>query len=260
MKPSFSVPTLSYPPASLISTYLSRAQHTYSSVYSAEASSSPSAPARLLDLFGVLPETPASTQFISELQSLSSFLDSTPSSDSSFAAVEMAGLTKLRLALGTTSEEYKLASEATKSVIASALSQPDKINLALLTFSPHQVLRRQPQQSQTPLPPYHPTPQEPISSISTCFATADACTNGTSTCSGRGECVQASKAGRTCFVCACGTTKTGEGNNVKTEIWVGEKCERKDISGSVHKPFRLYRVLADTIDLMTVRLCSSLGQ
>jgi len=40
--------------------------------------------------------------------------------------------------------------------------------------------------------------------------------------------MQASKAGKTCFVCACNQTTTQDG---KTQTWVGEACERKDISG-----------------------------
>jgi len=43
--------------------------------------------------------------------------------------------------------------------------------------------------------------------------------------------VQATKAGRSCFVCTCSVTKTGQGNRVKTEKWVGESCERLDVSG-----------------------------
>ncbi|KAJ7075831.1 hypothetical protein C8R43DRAFT_1054067 [Mycena crocata] len=81
---------------------------------------------------------------------------------------------------------------------------------------------------QAPFP--RPPPQSPIGSISTCHTTLDACSNATSSCSGRGECSGATKSGRTCFVCSCGTTRTGSGNQVKTETWVGESCERKDIS------------------------------
>jgi len=40
--------------------------------------------------------------------------------------------------------------------------------------------------------------------------------------------LQASKAGKTCFVCACNQTTTPNG---KTQTWVGDACERKDISG-----------------------------
>jgi len=44
--------------------------------------------------------------------------------------------------------------------------------------------------------------------------------------------MQASKAGKTCFVCACNQTSTANG---KIQTWVGDACERKDISG----PFAL---------------------
>jgi len=76
--------------------------------------------------------------------------------------------------------------------------------------------------------------------------------NSTSTCSGRGKCVEASKAGRTCFVCNCGKTTTGEGNKIKTDYWAGESCERKDISG----PFVL---LSGTVIVMVLLIVGSIS-
>ena len=40
--------------------------------------------------------------------------------------------------------------------------------------------------------------------------------------------MKASKAGMTCFICACTATKDSMG---RTENWAGEACERKDVSG-----------------------------
>lgn len=196
--------------SSIISTYTHRASLVYSSIFS------------------------PSSLFTYESSSLSSFFED--AQESAFAALDLSSLAELRESHGSASEEYTSAAGKARALIQTALAQSETIQLAVLSYSPppsHSHSKRQanPLQSQAPLPPNHPRPQEPHGSISTCFATADACNNGTSTCSGRGQCVEASKAERTCFVCTCGVTKTGEGNSVKTEYWVGESCERKDVSG-----------------------------
>jgi hypothetical protein len=210
--------------SSIISTYLHRASHSYSSLYSA-LSCPPSVTPRLLDIFSS-PSTSAKT-FLSELSTLSTFLDDPTSSK--FAALELHGLSQIASAQGPDSEEYRTAAAAFRAFLSAATSQPSNINLAILTYSPftsnRQPSKRQPPQS--PLPPSLP-PQEPIGSVSTCHLSSDSCTNATNSCTGRGECVQATKAGRTCWICACGQTLSESG---KTETWVGEMCERKDISG-----------------------------
>ena len=221
-----SVPTLS----SLISTCLHRARHVYSSVHA--SFSHPKGTPRLLDLFSV--STPSTDTFLAELSVLSEFLDD-PTTSEKFAALELTGLSKIAQAFGRMSNQYTLAAEATHAMLESALSQPN-LHLALLTFtsdgSHHGVDRRETEPpGQTHLPVPNPIPQQPISGISTCFATEDDCAVSTKTCSGRGQCVKASKAGRTCFVCACSMTVSEKG---KKETWVGNACERKDVSGWVH--------------------------
>ncbi|KAE9403141.1 hypothetical protein BT96DRAFT_917754 [Gymnopus androsaceus JB14] len=200
--PSFTVSTPSYTHiqslSSVLSTYLHRARHTYSAIY----------------------ESDMSRWTAAELQSLQTFLNS--ADDSAFATLDLTILIALREQYGSDSLEYERAAESTP---------------CHLTYSSVPTLsKRQSTPSQVPLPPSHAPPQEPIGSISTCFTSVESCSNGTSSCSGRGQCVQASKSGRTCFVCTCSATKTGEGNKVKTETWVGESCERKDVSG----PFVLF--------------------
>jgi hypothetical protein len=132
------------------------------------------------------------------------------------------------------------------------LSKPN-IHLALLMFSPSTSPRRRQAQppQQSPLPPQSPIPQQPISGVSTCFTSADVCANSTNSCSGRGECLQASKAGRTCFICACSKT-TDKG---KTQTWVGDACERKDISG----PFVLLAGTTVALILLIAGSISLLG-
>lgn len=172
----------------------------------------------------------------STIEQVSAFYDS--ATESKFAAMHLDALSAIREKHGRNSEEYAATAVDIRSFLEAALEQSETLQIAILTYSlssrfSHSKRQSNPLQSQAPLPSNRPTPQEPIGSISTCFSTLDACTNRTSTCSGRGQCMEASKGGRTCFVCACGVTTTGEGNKRKTQTWVGESCERKDISGSV---------------------------
>jgi len=211
--PSVPISSLS----SVVSTYLHRARHTYTSVY-----------------------TEGLSWQLEDVDSLSAFFDSAESP--AFAAAEIKKLSDLRRTYGPTSEQYSHTADKIRAFLKRAYDENEELHVALLTFpaSSHSHVRREPgpQESQTPLPPNHPPPQEPISSISTCFTSAEACTNGTSSCSGRGQCIEATKSGRTCFICTCGVTRTGEGSKVKTDRWVGQSCERKDVSGSVC-PFAL---------------------
>ena len=205
-RPSVEVASLS----SVLSTYLHRAGQAYDSVYSSYH-------------FGGL----------SDVASLSSFLGS--ANGPSFAAVELAKLAEIREAYGPSSEEYLRVVEELQTLL-NRLTGDGHFNIAILSFeAPSASLekRQEPKQTQAPLPPDIPAPQLPIGGVSTCFTTLDACNNGTSSCSGRGKCIEASKAGRSCFVCSCGVTQTGEGKEVKTVHWAGESCERKDVSGYV---------------------------
>ncbi|KAJ4488852.1 hypothetical protein C8J55DRAFT_422816 [Lentinula edodes] len=199
--------------SSVSSTYLRRAKHAYSAIYVPN-----------LSIWNP-----------SELFSLEASLSD--AEGSIFAALDLAALVDLREQYGADSVEYERAAELTRAFLQNAIGNKEHLQLAILTYSstPTTYPQRRSTPSQVPFPG-HATPQEPIGSISTCFTSADSCSNATSSCSGRGQCVEASKSGRTCFVCTCSASKTGEGNKVKTEIWVGESCERKDISG----PFVLF--------------------
>lgn len=205
--PSAQISSLS----SVISTYLHRGSQTYDSLYSSFDFGEPN-----------------------DVASLASFLEL--ADEPSLAAVELAKLHEVGETYGRFSEEYTQVAEELRALLERLIGN-GRFSVAILTFaspSPPLEKRQEPKQTQAPLPPNLPAPQLPIGGISTCFTTLDACNNGTSTCSGRGKCVEASKAGRTCFVCSCGVTKIGEGNQVKTVHWAGESCERKDISGYVY--------------------------
>ncbi|KAF8635213.1 hypothetical protein AX17_003989 [Amanita inopinata Kibby_2008] len=166
---------------------------------------------------------------LSELDNLSAFFESQVLG---FAAIELRELSDIRLKYGVASDEYQAAAYHVRNFFKHALEHMDNLRFAILTYSKDLPQKREftPRQDQSPLPPSQPPPQQPIGSISTCFTDENVCRNATNSCSGRGKCVEASKSGRTCFVCTCGVTRTGEGAKVKTEIWVGESCERKDIS------------------------------
>ncbi|TFK25213.1 hypothetical protein FA15DRAFT_680334 [Coprinopsis marcescibilis] len=194
--------------ASVVSTYLIRARQVYSSLYT------PDEPWRLTDV-----------------DNLSAFFES--SEGPAFAAVEVHKLQDLRRRYGTTSPEYRKFATKLRRFLEEAVYERPNFSVAIMTFQSSSPKARSPdpQGSQTPFPD-HPLPQEPIGSISTCHATADTCSKGTNSCSGRGQCVEAKKSGRSCFVCACGVTTTGTGDKVKTDRWAGESCEKKDISAS----------------------------
>ncbi|KAF9000570.1 hypothetical protein BDZ89DRAFT_1082228 [Hymenopellis radicata] len=234
LKPSFK---LSSPPVeslySVISTYLNRARHAYASVYEA---------------------SPSLAHF-NNLQHLTTFLNE--AEESEFSAIDLSGLATVRKTYGVASDEFAQAASTIREFLERITAQ--KVQLAILTYTPLPTVhysKRQSDamQSQTPLPPDHAPPQEPIGSVSTCFASEDACSESTDSCSGRGQCVQATKAGKTCFVCTCGVTKTGEGSQTKTEYWVGESCERKDVSG----PFVLLTGTVIIIALVAVGAISLL--
>ncbi|CAA7261826.1 unnamed protein product [Cyclocybe aegerita] len=237
--PSFLQPafTLETPPStpifslhSVISSYLHRASHSFASLF-------------------------PSTRFgeLSDVEDLASFF--TSAEEPSFAALELSKLHQTRTELGASSDEYVEAATELREFLEQ-LAEDDRFSLAVLTYaspSSASLYRRQdPQQTQQPLPSTAPPPQEPIGAISTCFKTEDDCNNGTTSCSGRGQCVGATKAGRTCFVCTCAPTKTGEGTKVKTEYWAGESCERKDVSG----PFVL---LTGTVIVILLLIAGSIS-
>ncbi|KAF7315945.1 DUF3844 domain-containing protein [Mycena indigotica] len=234
------VASLESPPTpsldSVISTYLHHAAHIYTSLFS---------PAPSTDFADTL-----QAGYSSQLNSISTFLSK--SEEAAFAAQELGALRKLRTQYGSSSPEYEAALADTHSMIQLAISQDAKIALLAFSSTTSTPVKRQAQPSQAPFPSPKPAPQQPIGSIGTCHTTLDACSNSTLSCSGRGECVSASKAGRTCFVCACGKSTKGAGKTLKTENWVGERCERKDVSG----PFVL---LAGTTVVLILVVAMSVG-
>ncbi|TFK70623.1 hypothetical protein BDN72DRAFT_870234 [Pluteus cervinus] len=207
IRPSFilATPEPVFSLSSVISTYLHRARNSYDFVYDAWS--------------------------LRNQHSLKEFYEN--AATPAFAAVELSHLKQLRERFGRASEQYKQAAASIREVLQEASDDLGNWRIAALTFdsqAAHTMFKRSPAPEQSPFSP-RPPPQEPMGALSTCFTSLDSCSDATNSCSGRGQCVGATKAGRTCFICACNATKTGEGAQTKTDYWVGESCERKDISG-----------------------------
>lgn len=214
----------------LIQTYIHRAAELYTNIFTDFSPISSTSRLPLLDIFSA--PTQANRKFITSVASLVDYLDAKSTSDSgyeNFAAFELDGLADLAQQYGTDSEAYQTAVKTLQAVFTSAMAHPD-LKFAVLTFVPatSEWKRADDDEPQTPMNPPKAPPAAPISAISGCFASADACGNATDSCSGHGECVAASKLGRTCYVCACGVTVDDKG---RKEEWAGQACERKDVSG-----------------------------
>lgn len=169
---------------------------------------------------------------LTDTSALRSFFES--AEKPAFAAVETSKLQNLRDEFGRSSDEYLTYADEVRQLLDEVINDQPNLNFAILTYERASNEGRSEfiRQSQSPFPT-RPTPQEPIGAISSCFRTEDVCKNSTNSCSGRGNCVLASKAGRSCFVCACGVTTKGEGSKAQTTRWAGQSCERKDISSYV---------------------------
>lgn len=226
-KPTFK---LLNPPAAvsevslIVSSYLRRAEHTYSTILSSSSESLPRrAVPRLVNIFTASPSS-ATEIFLAELSQLVSVVES--DERDVFGAFELTGVSAILAEYGRTSEQFQLAVESTRALFESAMANAKHLNLVVLTY-PGAHGKRQMQPPQSPLPPPGPSPQLPIGGVSTCHASADVCTNATNSCSGRGDCTEMSKAGKTCFVCQCEATLDSNG---RRQIWVGDACERLDVS------------------------------
>ncbi|EIW83395.1 hypothetical protein CONPUDRAFT_164352 [Coniophora puteana RWD-64-598 SS2] len=233
MEPSFSAalkPALGYSPQPenlhwLVSGFVKRAQHAYTTVFSTFTSDSTKGVPRVLDIFDA--SSASSREFVTQAAALFEFIDSEVPYDK-FGAVELTGLTELASTYGRDSEQYQTASNVIRAAIESVLAQP-KARLAIATSENTSVLsRRQQPPQQSPFPPQNPG-LPPMTRPTTCLTTVSACNNATNSCSGHGQCSSVQSAGQECFVCACGITTSDSG---RTTTWAGDRCEKKDVSGA----------------------------
>jgi hypothetical protein len=191
--------------------------------------------------------SPQTETFISELSALVAFLESDDLSWDRFGAFRITGLRTIADAYGRESEQYTLAASSLTAALRSALSKKPHLNMVIFTHPEktraNGVERVERRQDQSPLP--DPVPLPPVGSDRLCFTSEEICSNSTDSCSGHGTCVEAIKAGRTCFTCACEATQDSPG---RTQYWAGSKCERKDVSG----PFVLIAGTVITLILIVV--------
>ncbi|KAI0335087.1 hypothetical protein GY45DRAFT_1241531 [Cubamyces sp. BRFM 1775] len=238
--------------SSLIPSYTDRAHHVYSYVYEVQGQAYDKSK-RMLDAFSV--PSPSSEDAVEQLYSFMNFVDGDELPVDRFGAFDLTHIEDLRHTFGKDSEQYRQAVQTVKAVLGHLMERQD-INLAIVTVPTHSGSHHKRQPPQSPLPPPLPRPAEPIDSISTCYSSADACGNSTNSCSGHGECVAATKAGKTCFVCACSATTDDKG---RKEQWAGSACERKDVSG----PFVLLAGTTVTLLLLvggSVALLTAVGE
>jgi hypothetical protein len=218
---------------SFVSSYLQRATHAYSLIYS-DLAIPPEGIPRILDIFSA--PTPANEAFLAEISTLTKFVEPTADIyDDKFASLELRGLSQLAATYGRSSDQYQLAARTVRAVLEASTAEA-KTRIAVMSYTPSLIMdKRQPQPpQQSPLPAPRPPTGPPIRRLASCITSAEACSNATNACFGHGQCVSTLSAGQECFVCACSNTKSDSG---KTESWAGDMCQRKDISRQVVASF-----------------------
>ena len=223
----------------IIQTSLQRATLAFSHVF--DASSGPKN--TFIPLLDIMNVSPSTETFVSELSALIVFLESDDLSWDRFGAFHITGLRTIADTYGRESEQYTLAAASLAAALRSALGKQPHLNMVVFTY-PETRAGVERRQDQSPLP--SPVPLPPVGSDALCFTSEEVCANSTDACSGHGTCVEANKAGRTCFTCACEATSDSAG---RTQYWAGSRCERKDVSGYVRTDLSRLAVFADACAL-----------
>ena len=211
----------------------------------------------MLGLYDFAATSPAAEAFMSEFSALAAFGEGMRDvSETAFGAFAIHSLPALRAEFGRDSEEYKTAVLALKAALTTVSFSPygrpvlrlldfepavRSSNLALIFLNPRESSHPRSetanpaaaQSSQAPFPAFPPG-NAPIYSHSVCHLTEESCVNGTSECSGRGQCVSVRKGPKTCFVCQCAATKDSKN---RTEHWSGSACQTQDLSVYVSSSF-----------------------
>ncbi|CDS12498.1 hypothetical protein LRAMOSA04692 [Lichtheimia ramosa] len=133
-----------------------------------------------------------------------------------FVAIKMEGLQLLEKAYGTQSSQYQEARRVVDDLIQETVI-PDfqelhanERNLITVIFTPTRYTHHFGKRG---VP-------ETLQESDTCYVTEDACLNGTSSCSGRGECVPDGKSDNECYVCKC-----------QSSSYLGDACQVEDAIG-----------------------------
>ncbi|KAH7339484.1 hypothetical protein B0J17DRAFT_655331 [Rhizoctonia solani] len=147
---------------------------------------------------------------------------------SNFATFEITALDLLAEEYGRDSEQYRKAVDVIEWL--SILGWHEGETYSLIVTPKTEPAGHSYHQSRNLAPIERRAPVSGSVPIYSCFKTADACGNSTSSCSGRGSCVPVSRAGRTCYTCKCEPSRSKDG--MTTTYWAGQQCERKDVSSA----------------------------
>jgi hypothetical protein len=217
---SFSIP----PPlsavafADLLTNYLERASSAFEFVTT-------SLPSRRL-LKGEIPDldNPGRRPPVyGESKGLVSYAKKHRDATGAFAALTLNEIDEIEKSYGLESPEYKQATQELKAFFQS--DDARRLKLAVIVV-PRHTSPNGPRGG--PTPDVKPLQKSLVPHVpSFCFTTKESCVNSTDGCSGRGSCVETTRAGHACYSCVCSTTKNKKG---KKQSWAGIKCEREDIS------------------------------
>ncbi|KAI6037590.1 hypothetical protein EDC04DRAFT_2127046 [Pisolithus marmoratus] len=175
---------------------------------------------RSLDTFSS--PTPVNEVFLAEFSTLTDYIEANVDR---FAGLQLTSIPQLAVSYGRESQSYQLAAGAVRSAIEAALSDRS-VRFALLTYTPRSPQKRTPQFSQQSPAPSN-AQQTSTRQPTVCYASEYACLNETNACSGHGSCLSTTSQQGECFVCFCETSKSESG---QTQVWVGDVCERQDVS------------------------------
>jgi len=227
LEPSFTIP---HPPPTqsfldLLNTYVEHAYSVFDRVrFSISHPSLHKQPYKaLLDTFD-LAASESSSIFTQELEELVNAVEESTKAEQEDTLFVFAldGLSRIEEEHGRNSDVYEAAAQALKGLLSHKSLTSRKLALLVIPSEPRLTARsdsaaRQFNERSIPL----------VHSKSQCFSSEEVCTNSTYSCSSRGECIKATRAGKTCFSCSCYSTKDDAGRTVD---WAGQMCEREDIS------------------------------
>ncbi|KAF9507339.1 hypothetical protein BS47DRAFT_1488887 [Hydnum rufescens UP504] len=244
----------------LLNTYIIKAHSVFDAVVSSIFHSNPpiSSTSRksLLDVFDIV-DSESSALFMDEFRALVGLVETEKTDESdSFTALSLEGLAKIAEEHGRESEVYRTAARSIEALLSHDAILHQKLALIVLPVSPAATLHHTlPRSASAPHNLVQARSFPPVHSVSECFTSSDACSNNTDTCSGHGECVAVSRAGKTCYSCVCSTTADSRGRKTS---WAGSKCERMDVS----MPFILLAgstIFLIAIGIGSIQLLYSIG-
>ncbi|CDZ98859.1 Domain of unknown function DUF3844 [Phaffia rhodozyma] len=252
--PSFQLTSDSASLRSLLNPYFEKTSDLFK--HASESIEHVHVPGFLLDLFDIKQDEATQTLH-RELQMLSSWVfNALPSSHLSeeqdpYDAMSIGSLQGVK----ANSEEYKLAVNVVKGAVDSITSTSQRPFILILTppsalvssatFDKRALAPSPSSNSSFPGNNSYPAPNLPVYSTSLCLASYEACQNYTSSCNGRGSCVKVTRAGKSCYGCACGKSENGTS-------YGGVACEKKDISST-------FTLLLLTSIFIVVLIAGSIG-